>query len=241
MEMKKFQEVFERKEVKFLLSQEKYQALLDAIKSDIKPDVYFEGTNCSVYYDTEDFQLASRSLEHPVFKQKVRVRSYGTPKTAEAPIYLEIKKKFKGVGNKRRICLKLSDFNNYIKTGRLKTDNTQIKSELDYCFKYYDLKPAIYIAYDRNSYCDAHDSAFRLTFDQNIRSRLHDLHLESGSDGKKYFHNNEVVMEAKTLNAFPSWFIDACSDLKIYPSSFQKYGFIYQSRFSEIKERTKNV
>ena len=50
----------------------------------------------------------------------------------------------------------------------------QIFKEMDYYFKYYNLKSVIYIAYDRESY-KGKNSDLRITFDSNLRSRRNDL------------------------------------------------------------------
>lgn len=225
---KKTQEVFRRVETKYVLKPAEFKALLEIVAPYIEKDRYYKATNCSVYYDTDSRYLALHSLEKPIYKEKIRVRSYNVPKTLNAPVFIEIKKKYAGIGSKRRIETTLKDFYRYEKTGELKTENSQIKAELDHCFKFYHLKPALYVAYDRLSFQGKNEQDFRLTFDQNVRSREQDLKLECGDKGENYFENGEVVMEAKVLNAYPLWFSKALSHLKIYPASFSKYGRICQ-------------
>ena len=45
---------------------------------------------------------------------------------------------------------------------------------------------------------------------------------------KKYFDQNYYIMEIKTLSSMPLWLVRSLSELKIYPTSFSKYGSIYQ-------------
>ncbi|MDO4889673.1 MAG: polyphosphate polymerase domain-containing protein [Candidatus Saccharibacteria bacterium] len=231
---KKAQEVFRRVETKYILTPAEFKALLALIVPYIEKDRYFKATNCSVYYDTDSRYLAIHSMEKPMYKEKVRVRSYNVPKSLDDPVFIEIKKKYAGIGNKRRITTTLGEFYHYEKTGKLETENPQIKAELDHCFKFYCLRPALYVAYDRLSFCGKNDGHFRLTFDQNVRSREQDLKLEHGDKGENYFRNGEIVMEVKALNAYPIWFTRALSNLKIYPASFSKYGRIYE----KITERS---
>lgn len=106
--------------------------------------------------------------------------------------------------------------------------------EIDYYMKYYNLKPSIFIAYNRSSYQGIEDKNLRITFDSNLRSRRTDLRLELGDAGKKYFKNNEVIMEIKTLNALPLWLVKELSELKIYPVSCSKYGSIYAKEKGEV-------
>ena len=208
---------------------------MDLIEPYLKQDKYFKGTNCSIYFDTHDRYLAMHSLEKPLYKEKIRIRSYEVPESEDEIVFVEVKKKFNGVGSKRRIAVKLKDLYDYFETGNLNVDNQQIKQELDYCFKNYDLKPSLFIAYDRLSYCAKDDPTFRLTFDHNVRSRETDLKLEHGDYGARYFKHQEIVMEVKALDALPLWFVRALSKAKIYPASFSKYGRICQ----KIKQTAK--
>ncbi len=217
------QQIFRRKEIKYVLTEEQAQDLIWLIEPYLKKDKYFKGTNCSIYFDDENRYLAIHSLEKPLYKEKIRIRSYGVPKLDDI-VFLEIKKKYKGIGSKRRIPVKLSDFYQYLETGNLETNNSVIKDELDECFKRYHLKPTMFLAYDRISYGDKSDPTFRLTFDRNIRSRNDNLRLEKGDHGKKFFDKNEVVMEVKALSGYPLYFVKALSKLKLYPKSFSKYG-----------------
>ena len=251
------QQVFRRREEKYILSQEQYQNLIDVIEPYLEKDKYFVGTNCSVYFDTPEWLLAIRSLEKPIYKEKVRVRSYGTP-TIDDLVFFEIKKKYNGIGSKRRVPVKLRDFYDFIEHKNIKksqaisrkrpkkatkprayqgiaTDNPQIAAEIDYCFSRYELQPALFIAYDRLSYFEKGKPLFRITFDQNIRYRTTDLRLDYGDTGELYFENGEIVMEVKAINAYPLWFVHAISRLKIYPASFSKYGRIIK-RLDEIGE-----
>lgn len=220
------QRVFRRTETKYLLSEERYKQLLDLIEPYLTKDQYFKNTNCSLYFDDEHNSLAVQSLEKPLYKEKVRLRSYGVP-TLDDTVFLEIKKKYDGVGGKRRVPVKLKDFYKWLdspKTEPLSRENPQISAELKYLFENYDLKPKLYLAYDRTSYVDRNDSHFRVTFDKDVRSRLTDLNLESGDKGEMFFKNGEIVMEVKAENAYPLWFVRALSKLRIYPTSFSKYG-----------------
>lgn len=226
------QQVFRRSEIKYVLSQKEYHLLMDKISPYLEKDEYFKETNCSIYFDNDSNWLAIHSLEKPMYKEKIRIRSYNVP-TLTDTIFVEIKKKYDGVGSKRRIPMKLCDFYLFLKNhqtfNNLDENQKQILSEIEYVFKFYNLKPTLYLAYDRLSYCDKNNPNFRVTFDHNVRSRKNNLRLEAGDNGKKYFKNNEVVMEVKALGSYPIWFVKSLSSLKIYPASFSKYGCIMQS------------
>ena len=141
-------EVFRRKETKYIITEDMYNSLLDRLKDYIKEDKYYESHIFNIYYDTPNDYLIMKSIEGPKYKEKVRLRSYGIPKLDD-DVFLEIKKKYNGIVGKRRIIIKLKDFYNYIETGELNTSNEQIKQEIDYCFKKYKLEPRRFLGYDR--------------------------------------------------------------------------------------------
>ena len=225
-------EVFRRKETKYVLSKEMYKTLLDKLTTYIKEDKYFISHIYNIYYDTPNDYLIMKSIEGPKYKEKVRLRSYKIPELDDI-VFLEIKKKYNGIVGKRRIELKLSDFYNYIDTGILNNSNEQIKQEIDYCFKQYKLEPRRFICYDRYAYVSKDNDTFRVTFDYNIKSRKDNLRLELGDKGDYLLDDNSYVMEVKALDSYPIWFTKILSELKIYPVSFSKYGKIYMKDFEE--------
>ena len=208
---------------------------MERIKDYIELDTYDYSTICNIYFDTDDYLLVNRSIEKPIYKEKIRLRSYGIPKK-DSKVFLEIEKKYKGIVGKRRISISLKDFYKYFETGKYPDTNTQIMNEIDYCFKFYNLRPKVFLAYDRHSYRSISDKNFRLTFDQNIRSRTDNLYLEKGDAGTLLLDNGEYIMEVKTLGAFPLWFVNALSNLKIYPTSFSKYGNVYKKQIFKKEE-----
>lgn len=218
--------IFKRIEGKYLLTKLEKEVLLEEIKEYLREDVFFESTVCNIYYDNDNQERIIRSLEKQKFKNKVRIRSYGIP-TLEDEVFLEIKNKYKGIVEKRRIKLLLKEFYQYQETGQI-CKNEQIMKELDYYFRYFHLKPVIYIAYDRVSYRGRDNQNLRIIFDSNLRSRRDNLGLEFGEMVDKYFDEEYYIMEIKTLDSMPLWLVSVLSRLKIYPTSFSKYGKIYE-------------
>lgn len=221
--------VFKRVEKKYLLSEDLYQKLFEKINNYITVDTYDFSTICNIYFDTDDYLLVNRSIEKPIYKEKVRLRSYGVPKK-NSKVFLEIKKKYKGVVGKRRVSAPLKEFYTYFDTGKYPNVDTQIMNEINYCFKFYNLKPKVFLAYDRYSYKGKDDSNFKITFDKNIRSRTDNLYLENGDNGMLLLDKNCYIMEVKTLGAYPLWFARILSELNIYPTSFSKYGNVYKKQ-----------
>ena len=88
--------VFKRYEKKYLLSRGQYETLFRELQDHIVPDAYHRSTVCSIYYDTDDYELIRRSIEAPVYKEKLRLRSYGVPDD-DGTVFIELKKKYKGM------------------------------------------------------------------------------------------------------------------------------------------------
>ena len=227
------QTVFNRVEKKYILSKLQAEILAKKISEHIKSGEYPYTKICNIYFDTDNNELIRKSIEKPIYKEKIRLRSYGIP-SKEDEVFLEIKKKFEGVVTKRRIGLKLEDVYNFLESGKRPINNNQIFNELEYCFKKYNLKPNMYISYERYSYTSKEDENFRITFDTNIKSRDYDLKLDKGDYGLDVLGENVYLMEIKALGSMPVWFTNALSELKIYPMSFSKYGKVYQNKLLKI-------
>ena len=236
-----------RVEKKYLITRSEKATLLKALKKQLVHDEYYKEEILSLYLDTDNFDLAIKTIDRPEFREKVRVRAYNVPKRSTR-IFFEVKTKLATnktkIGNKRRLIIPLKDFYSYMNTGKNleqiaasasnnNPQQIQVAKELDYLIKHYNLRPKIIIVSNRTAFSGKNDPTFRLTFDENLRFRTTDLKLEKGSSGEKYFPSTPdpkrgIIMEAKTINAMPPWFVDEISRLKIYPTRFSKYGKIYQ-------------
>lgn len=236
-------EVFNRYESKFQMSTEVYldfkKELLKRMEMDEfnQNDEFYKISN--LYYDTKDDLLIRRSLDKPKYKEKVRLRSYGVPEE-NGKAYLEIKKKFKGIVNKRRTTLKLDEAYKFLDTG-IKPEykeymNSQVLAELSYILKLYNLEPKVYIAYDRIAYFEKENREFRVTFDTNIRTRRYDLKLEAGDYGDKLTEGDMWLMEVKAESTVPLWFSKLLSEYKLYSTSFSKYGNEYKKMIKNTKD-----
>jgi len=230
-----YENIFRRVEEKYLLTEEDKVKLFERISKYLEKDKFFESTICNIYFDNKNSDLIVNSLEKPIYKEKIRLRSYNKAPSLDSEVFLEKKDKYKGIVGKRRIKMTLGEFYEYMKNHKYDKSN-QIMKEIDYFINYYDLNPAIYIAYDRKSYKGIEDPNLRITLDTNLRSRNSDLKLELGDAGKKYFKNKYYIMEIKTLGAMPLWLVRSLSELNIFPTSFSKYGKIYEENLLNTKE-----
>lgn len=219
------QEVFKRYEKKYMLTRRQYDALREMTADRLTVDEYGKHTICNIYFDTENYSLIRASIDKPVYKEKLRLRSYGIP-TADSPVFLEIKKKFDGIVYKRRAQMTLAQAYRYIDGGKM-PDKSQILNEIDWFMHFYKPVPQVYLAYDRVAMYDKYDPEVRVTFDTNIRWRDSALGLENGAWGAVLLDEESYVMEIKISGAMPLWLSAVLDKLKIYPASYSKYGTCY--------------
>ena len=95
---------FKRYEKKYLLSADGYARLTERMADYIEPDEYHRSTVCSIYYDRDDYRLIRHSIDAPIYKEKLRVRSYN-PSGPDCQAFVELKKKYKGIVYKRRVAM----------------------------------------------------------------------------------------------------------------------------------------
>lgn len=221
--------VFERVERKYLLTPTQYEGLMRVLPEYMQMDQYGESTVCSLYMDTADSLLIRRSTEKPIYKEKLRLRSYGVPTDSDG-VFLEIKKKVHGVVYKRRVLMSAAQAMECLSAGHIPDETGQIGREIDYMLGHYRLKPAVYLAYDRTAYAGLFPTPdqLRITIDRNIRYRRTRLDLRLGDEGEPVIAPSLRLMEIKTARAIPLWLCAALEQNAIMPTSFSKYGHVYE-------------
>lgn len=222
-----FQNVFKRYELKYLLTKEQKQVILDTIQPYMEQDAFGRSTIRNIYYDTPNNQLIRTSLEKPVYKEKLRVRSYKTA-SPDSIVFVELKKKYKSVVYKRRVSVMEQDAMQYLKEGKALPVQNQITKELDYfCQLYKNLEPAMFLTYDRQAFYGREDRELRITFDENILWRTEDISLCSDVYGTPIIEDGYSLMEVKIAGAMPMWLAQTLSEQHIFKTSFSKYGNAY--------------
>lgn len=129
------QMIFKRCEIKYMLDITQAELLKNQMKQYMTADEHGVSTICSLYFDTPDYLLIQRSMEHPVYKEKLRLRSYGTA-DKDTTVFVELKKKYESVVYKRRIAMTEDEAERYLLFHE-KVKDTQITREIDYCLKNY--------------------------------------------------------------------------------------------------------
>lgn len=222
-----FKQVFKRVEKKYVLSKEQYDALMPVVDEYMCGDSYGRSTILNIYFDTPTHTLIRASLDKPVYKEKLRLRCYGVPDD-DSTAFVEIKKKYKGVVYKRRISMTYREALDFTCRGIPPKHDSQIAHEIEWLLEYYDkISPAMILTYDRIAFFAKDDPELRITFDTNLLSRDYDFDLSLGAYGKSLLPEGSCLMEIKIPDAMPVWLAHKLDELKIYPTTFSKYGSAY--------------
>lgn len=218
---------FKRYELKYLLNAEQYAAVREVMQGRMTPDAYGKSRICNLYFDTPDFRIIRRSLEKPVYKEKLRLRSYG-PVGPDGTVYAELKKKYQSVVYKRRVGMTREGAAEFLKSPQ---PQTQIGREIAYFLEVYpDAAPMVWLSYAREAFFGADDPDLRMTFDTDVLARWENLTLGGGIYGTPVLPQGKILMEVKVRDAIPLWLTHCLSDAKIRQTSFSKYGTAYLQR-----------
>lgn len=231
--MPEIKNIFERTEKKFIISDTQRTELLSMLSERLLPDEYGESTVFSLYFDTESSRLIRNSIERPIYKEKLRLRSYGKP-TNEQTVFIELKKKYMGIVYKRRVEMAYKDAKSYLLNGISPPTETQIIKEIDYFINFYGgIYPSTLICCDRTAFFSKDNGALRITFDRNPRYRTRAVLPENGDSGERLLAENLNIMEIKCSDAYPLYLVHALDTLHIYQCHFSKCGSAYE-KFNSI-------
>lgn len=228
--------VMKRYELKFLLSPEQEDYFRKGIAPYMSPDRFGRTSIASLYYDTPDYRLITRSMEKPEFKEKIRLRSYGLA-TDDSPVFLELKRKAYGIVYKRRVQTTVPLVKSFFEEDSDICAGGQINHELTYFRNYYgNLSPACMIIYDRTAFFQE-DSDLRLTIDGNPRYRSDMLDLRVSMEGTPLLPPGYSILEIKVQDAMPLWLTSVLSGGNIRKISFSKVGEAYKSQMMKLQKR----
>ena len=223
------QTVFKRCEMKYMITPAQREFIVAEMEPYMTPDLYGKTTVRNIYYDTDTYLLVRRSIEKPVYKEKLRIRSYEQA-NPDSIVFVELKKKYKSTVYKRRISLHETEAMQWISGIQSCSNHTQISDEIDYFLNYYNpLHPTVFLSYKREAFYAKDGSNFRITFDDTILSRTEDLSLQSELYGTPILPDDMVLMELKCSGSIPLWMTQILSQNHIYKTSFSKYGTAYQT------------
>lgn len=251
-----YSDVFRRTEMKYRIDHDQQSILNAAIDQHMVMGEFGKTKIASLYYDTPDFSLIERSLDKPLYKEKLRLRVYGDLSPL-APSFVELKKKFKGVVYKRRVMLSLHAaqaffdgmpyeeacrafplFEDEAQAQSLSSRSIQIAREIAFTIQRHGtLVPSFLITCTRSAYEASGESELRITFDNELACSYVAKSPLQASRPVSLLAPGESIMEVKNAGPLPLWLLRALSEAKSYPQSFSKYGHAYMSLKNNWQDR----
>lgn len=226
---------FKRYEIKYLINTEQFKVIEEELKKRMVLDKNCKDTGSyliyNLYLDTEGNEIIRQSTNKPYYKEKLRLRSYRILTSGKDTVYLELKKKIGGVVAKRRAAMSYDEALQFVFKGTLPpADNymdKQVVDEISDFLQRYPSKPKVFISYERVAYFDRDNKDFRISFDRNVITRRNQVNLMDGDFGSELLDNDIYLMEIKLSTNIPLWLCRLLSSMKIYKTSFSKYGTEY--------------
>ena len=228
--------IFKRYEAKYLITEAQAANLLTVFSQHMTRGKFDAYLVQNLYYDTDNWDVVRTSITKPVYKEKMRLRCYGIPER-ESKLFLELKKKYKGIVYKRRIGFSNETLSARCIEDLVEEETSQISRELKSYLQTHPVYERMYISHHRHAFTGKEDKSLRITFDTDLRYRLEDLTLADPRRGTAILPPGQIIMEIKTQGGMPLWLTRALSQHKAYPTSFSKYGTCYTDYIQKQRER----
>jgi SPX domain protein involved in polyphosphate accumulation len=228
---------YSRYELKYLLTRGQAETLIEAMSTyEMEPDTQGDEWGryliTSLYHDTEDYKSYWDKLEGHRFRRKVRIRVYGDQKvTPETRCFVEIKQRINKTLQKKRVVLPYATAaalcaHGQEVEGEVSEAALAVIREVQYLNRTLDLQPSCVVTYHRVAFDgSAYDPGLRVTFDTNLKGRVHDLSLLShGQAENHYFLPPEwSVMEIKVNHRVPFWLTELVGRYRCTLRRISKY------------------
>jgi SPX domain protein involved in polyphosphate accumulation len=229
--MKQESMLYNRWELKYVMTIKQMYALSDALKNFVVLD---ENGNdgiykiSSLYYDTHDFLFYHEKLDGQKHRQKVRLRGYGDINKSD-DVFFEIKQRYDSTVQKRRVKMKLDDA--YLlfdadfdaKERGYDVKSRQCIDEINYLSALYSLEPKLVVSYDRKAFMGKYEDGLRITFDTNMKCEGNHPILERKGEKQYFVHPSLAVLEIKTTEKVPIWLVKMIERFELEAHRVSKY------------------
>ncbi len=205
---------FNRYELKYLLPVSQCDRIVADLSGLTEPDAHGGDKGyrvVSLYFDNPSLDFFWAKIEGIKFRRKVRIRIYPQEdiEAVESGL-VEIKQRINRTVQKRRLQLPL-DQAEALCTGSLELEgldalDQQVASEVRYLANALHLGPTCITAYWRRAFVGGlYDAGLRITFDTDLRCRVHALKVNQDAENHLFAPPDWCVMEVKANDAVPDW------------------------------------
>jgi len=225
-----------RYEFKYLITEDQADYIREVVRTFADADAY--GDNgvydvTSLYYDTWDWRLALQTVEGIRNRYKMRIRTYGF--TDDMPVFVEIKGRVGTSICKSRALIPREHWSllslnqppppegfTALKESH-QSDYDSFRNLMDVL----DLRPRLWVSYQREAYGSRYGDGARLTFDRHLKVQAPDLDRPDVPVDCEYQMVNldgpQTILELKFNNAFPSWMRTIVNQCELRRTACSKY------------------
>ena len=241
---------FRRIELKYKVPRRIVPFLLSAIRPYVDADPYLiaEGKGrtdyplCSLYYDSYDLQAYQEKLAGVLARCKVRLRTYAPYFSADAPIFLEVKRRWDLAISKDRFLCPPAVLSTDLRSLRdvvsflLKKEAgaTELSDELQLLLHWYNLQSVVLVRYRRCPFVGKHHRRFRITLDSDIESVWKPAYSPVTPLVFESCIPHHAVLELKSNLTVPAWFHDIVRQFQLERLSVSKYALAVQSHLAHV-------
>ena len=226
--------LYSRFECKYLVSPLIVPQIREFVGTFMRPDRFAslrEGYRypvCSLYLDTDDFQLYQQTVGGNKNRFKLRVRTYSDEPSK--PAFYEVKRKLNNVVQKRRAVLDRDRTREMIEegvNGWVRHSNRALLSDAEYFSSHVALtsaKPVLKVRYMRDAYESKSGEPVRITIDTDLMHAVtldHDLTFEQGRWVSTPVSG--TILEVKFTERYPDWVADLVRTFGLKQQPVPKY------------------
>ncbi|HXV63082.1 MAG TPA: polyphosphate polymerase domain-containing protein [Vicinamibacteria bacterium] len=218
-----------RNELKFLVTYQAREALLARWSRHLSKDPHTNGHGTmpilSQYYDSPNLRFYEEKLDGVAFRNKVRVRTYGTHFGNGSATFLEIKQR---IGDRvRKIRQEMRDFRyRDLDPDNWRFDDPAAEDAFRFLHFRYRLRRSAQVWYLREAYLGTVESQVRVTFDHSLTA-LYPGELLSrdliSAPSRRCLGDTLFVLEVKTTNGIPHWVTEGAVATELRQVPVPKY------------------
>jgi hypothetical protein len=229
----KITRIFNRTEIKFMVSTREAALLEKACRSNLVLDDRCGAKSgypiSSVYFDSPEYRCYMERLNEVASRRKLRIRYYPERDGFKDDSYVlvEIKQRNNHLTQKRRVALPCREAMSLCVDRQLiecdPEDEAVVNEVISFIWQY-DLKPVSLIHYQRQAWGGSDlDNGLRVTFDSGLGYQVAHTQFFHSTSFTPLFPEDIVIMEIKYNQRIPSWLADLVIAVDLHPCQISKY------------------
>jgi hypothetical protein len=240
--MADFSTVLDRFEAKYIIPRKLVEPIKQFIRPYCRTDKHCEAAGGHYFINTLQMDTPALSLHYAKEREaahrfKLRVRTYGKP-PGEAPVFLEIKRKYYERIIKSRACLPFHEWKPGILDKRVEELDLKSVKEREAFREFVRLtreinaEPLVYVRYRREAFSGIFDHYARITFDSQLCYQpVFDMYnwgeggrfISMDSGLVRHRQDSTLVLEVKCTEQVPTWMIELVQEFDLVRCGNCKY------------------